>query len=134
MRNTILLLIVVAGVCTSCAKKGPGFFSLAPASPSAANDAVIQYYFNNVIIDSNRTDTFHLRGLSQGIVDSGTLAITFRSSIPWLNTWFPLSLYTFPDGSTVTVISVSEQPGMVVLKDIGPTTPEMNYCFSLSTH
>ena len=134
MRNTILLFIVIAGACTACGKSGPGYFALGQTSPSTGNNLVVQYYFNNVIIDSNSNDTFRLRGLSQGIVDSGTLAITFRSSIPWLNTWFPLSLYTFPDGSTVTVISVSEQPGMVVLKAIGSTTPEMNYCFSISTH
>lgn len=135
MRNTILLLIVIAGVCTSCGKSGPGYFSISQTSPSnTGNDAVTSYlYFYNIIIDSNTNDTFRLPGLSQGIIDSGTVTITFRSSIPYLNTWYPLPLYTFPDGSTVSVNRVSEQPGMMVLNANGPTTPAMNYKFALST-
>jgi predicted small lipoprotein YifL len=136
MRNTILLLIVIAGLCTSCGKKGPGYFSIAQTSPPlTGNDTVTRYYyFNNIIIYSNTNDTFNLPGLSQGIIDSGTVAITFRSSIVWLNTWYPLPIYTFPDGSTVTVNRVVEQPGKIVLTAIGPTTPAMNYSFSLSIH
>jgi len=137
MRNTILLLIVIAGVCTACGKKGgPGYFATAQTNPPlTGNDTVVRYYyFNNITIGGNTNDTFNLPGLSQGIIDSGTLAITFRSSIVWLNTWYPLPIYTFPDGSTVTVNRVGEQPGMIVLKAIGPTTPAMNYRFSLSIH
>lgn|GEM_PF-2016455 len=138
MRNTILLLIVISWGFTSCAKKGAGYYSSAQTTPNlplTSNDTITRYYyFNNIVIDSNKNDTFYLPRLSQAIIERGTVAITFRSSIVWLNTWFSLPVYTFPDGSTVTVTRVSIQPGMVVLKSDGPTTPEMNYTFALSIH
>jgi hypothetical protein len=134
MKNIILLLIVIAVVYTSCGKKDAGFFAMAKNNPPPVSSDTIThyYYFNNVIIDSNATDTFHLPSLSQGIIDSGTLTITFRSSIVWLNTWYPLPDYTFPDGSSIVVNRVDEEPGRMVLQALGSTTPAMNYCFYLS--
>ena len=136
MRNTILLMIAIAAVLTSCGKKDSGFFTIVPNNqPPPPADTITQYYyFNNIIIDSNATDTFNLPSLTQGIIDSGTLTITFRSSIVWLNNWEPLPLYTFPDGSTIIVNRVDERPGKMVLQAFGSATPAMNYCFYLSTH
>lgn len=138
MRNTILLLIVISWGFTSCAKKGPGYYSGSQTAlpvTGNGNDTITRYYyFNNVVLDSISNDTFKLPRLSQAIIDSGTVTITFRSSIVWLNTWFPLPVYTFPDGSTVKVIRVGMQPGTIVLKADGATTPAMNYCFALSIH
>lgn len=135
MRNTILLLIVITGVCASCGKKDVGYFSLVHGDPVPSSTPISQYYyFNNVIIDSNGTDTFTLPNLTQGIIDSGVVTVTFRSSIVWLNNWTPLPSYTFPDGSITTVTSVNEQPGKVVLQAQGGPTPAMNYCFFISTN
>jgi hypothetical protein len=134
MRNTILLLIVIAGFFTACGKKDVGYFSI-PRTTAPPPDTMTQYYyFNNIIIDSNTTDTFTLPSLSQAIIDSGTVTITFRSSIVWLNNWNPLPLYTFPDGSTITVVSVAQQPGKIVLQAYGATKQAMNYCFYLAPH
>jgi hypothetical protein len=134
MRNKILLLIVIAGVFATCGKKDEGYFS-SPHSIAPPPDTMTQYYyFNNIVIDSNATDTFTLPSLTQAIIDSGTLTITFRSSIVWLNNWNPLPIYTFPDGSTITVARVDEQPGKVVLQAYAGATPAMNYCFYLSSN
>ena len=138
MRNILLLLVVISWGFTSCSKKGPGFYSVGQATPppgGSGNDSITRYYyFNNVVLDTITNDTFNLPRLTQDIIDSGKVTITFRSSIVWLNTWFPLPVYTFPDGSTVTVIRVSLQPGKAVLKASIATTPPMNYCFALSIH
>ena len=134
MRNTILLLIVIAAVFTACSKNRSGFLLTPPRIAPPAPDTITHYYyFNHIVIDSNSTDTFKLPSLSQAIIDSGTLTITFRSSIVWLNNWEPLPNYTFPDGSTISVGTAAEQPGIVVLQTYGGTTPEMNYTFYLST-
>ncbi|HEV9035499.1 MAG TPA: hypothetical protein VGQ51_02715, partial [Puia sp.] len=68
----------------------------------------------------------------EGIIDSGTLTIYIRSSLPYLTAWYPFPSYVFPDGSTVTLRRVSEQPGKIVLASVGATTPPMNYFISLS--
>jgi hypothetical protein len=134
MRNTILLLIVIVGVFTACSKNRSGFLLTPPRGASPPPDTITHYYyFNHIVIDSNSTDTFYLPSLTQGIIDSGTLTITFRSSIVWLNNWDPLPVYTFPDGSIITVNRVDEEPGRMVLQVLGGTTPEMNYCFYLAT-
>lgn len=134
LRYTILLFIVIAGVFAACGKKDVGYFAAPKFIAPPPVTITHYYYFNSIIIDSNATDTFKLPSLSQAIIDSGTLTITFRSSIVWLNTWYPLPNYTFPDGSTITVDRVDEQPGRVVLMSRGKTTPAMNYCFYLATH
>jgi hypothetical protein len=139
MRNAMLLIIVISWGFLSCAKSGPGYYSgtqgATPPIAGNGNDTITRYYyFNNVVLDSLTNDTFYLPRLTQGIIDSGVVAISFRSSIVWLNTWYSLPVYTFPDGTTVTVNRVGLQPGMVVLKSKDATTPPMNYCFTLSIH
>ena len=139
MRNKMLLIVVICCVIVACAKQGPGYYSGGSGSQAtplmAANNALTRYYyFNNIIIDSNIYDTFSLPHLSQAIIDSGTVTVTFRSSIVWLDNWDPLPTYTFPDGSVVSVYTVRLQPGMAILRVGGPTSPAMNYCFALSTH
>jgi hypothetical protein len=140
MKNTRLLLLYFLAACLfqySCGKRDTGYFSY-PLNNVALPPAVVRtdsnelVYFFGVIIDSNSTFTFRLTDLSQAIIDSGGVAITFKSSIVSLQTWYPLPIYTFQDGATVGVEVLNEQPGQVILKDDGSTTPAMDYCFSLS--
>ena len=134
MRNLLLLLILFSGLCVSCEKNRMGGFSSAQATSSVpGNDLNPTYiHFYNIVIDSANGYSFNLPDLTEGIIDSGTLSISIRSSLPYLTAWYPFPSYFFPDGSTVTLRRVSEQPGMIVLASVGATTPPMNYFFSLS--
>lgn len=134
MRNLLLLLIVFAGLCVSCGKKGMGGFSTAqPTSSVAGNDLYTKYiHFYNIVIDSANGYSFNLPDLTEGIIDSGTVTISIRSSLPYLTAWYPFPTYVFPDSSTVTLRRVSEQPGKIVLASVGATTPPMNYFITLS--
>lgn len=139
MRNTLLLLILTAGcLFSSCGKEEKGYFSYPlnnlPTRPSADTPSFSQYvYFFGIIIDSNSTYHFGIPELTQGIIDTGTVQITFKSSIVSLLNWYPLPLYTFPDGATVTVKKAGVLPGQVILQDSGQATPAMDYCFYISS-
>jgi hypothetical protein len=127
MKHTRLLLLYFLTACLflhSCGKRDTGY-----VVPSYSTVSVYSF---GIIIDSNSTFTFLLPGLSQAIIDSGVVAITYKSNLVILDTWYPLPAYTFPDGATVRVEVISERPGQVILKDDGSTTPPMDYCFSLS--
>jgi hypothetical protein len=130
MKHTRLLLLCFLTACLSlhsCAKREIGYH--VPLPPVVSGESIYSF---GVIIDSNSTFTFRLPELSQAIIDSGGLAITFKSTLVVLDTWYPLPVYTFPDGATVRVEVINELPGQVILKDDGGTTPPMDYCFSLS--
>jgi hypothetical protein len=71
--------------------------------------------------------------LTQEILDSGKVTISFKSDMVVLAIYYPLPLYTFPNGATVTVSLVSEQVGQITLRDDGSNTPAMDYCFTLSS-
>jgi hypothetical protein len=111
-----------------------GSFSTAqPTSSVPGNDPYTTYiHFYNIIIDSANGYSFNLPDLTEGIIDSGTVTISIRSSLPYLTAWYPFPTYVFPDSSTVTLRRVSEQPGKIVLASVGATTPPMNYFISLS--
>lgn len=132
----MLLILIISWSVAACTKRGPGYYSGTQATPIVTgNSPVTQYYyFNNVVLDSISNDTFNLPRLTQGIIDSGSVTVTFRSSIVWLNTWFTLPNYIFPDGSVVSVYKIGLQPGMAILGTKEATTPAMNYCFALSVH
>ena len=134
MRNLLLLLIVLAGLCVSCGKTGMGGFSNAQRATSVfGNEPYTTYiHFYNIVIDSANGYSFNLPGLTEAIIDSGTVTISIRSSLPYLTAWYPFPTYVFPDSSTVTLRRVSEQPGKIVLASVGATTPPMNYLISLS--
>jgi len=89
-------------------------------------------HFYNIVIDSINGYSFNLPDLTEGIIDSGTVTISIRSSLPYLTAWYPFPTYVFPDSSTVTLRRVSEQPGKIVLASVGATTPPMNYFITLS--
>jgi len=134
MRNLLLPIIVFAGLCISCGKNRMGVFSTAqPTTSVTGNDPNPTYiHFYNIVIDSANGYSFNLPNLTEGIIDSGTLTISIRSSLPYLTVWYPFPTYVFPDSTTVTLKRVSEQPGKIVLASVGATTPPMNYLISLS--
>jgi len=110
-----------------------GFSNAQRATSVFGNEPYTTYiHFYNIVIDSANGYSFNLPGLTEAIIDSGTVTISIRSSLPYLTAWYPFPTYVFPDSSTVTLRRVSEQPGKIVLASVGATTPPMNYLISLS--
>jgi len=142
MERTKLLLCIffsAAVVLIACSKGGNGYFGRAlntpsspPASAGAAPVGQSIYYFN-IFIDSGSTLTFKLPLLTQGVLDSGTFKITFKSNLVVEDVWYPLPEFIFTDGATVFVYETSLQPGSVTLTNYVTTTPPMDYCFYIST-
>jgi hypothetical protein len=142
MEKTKLLLCIfflAAVVLLACSKSGNGYFGRPlniPSSPPAAAGVapVSQYiYYFNIFIDSNSTITFKLPLLTQGVLDSGTFKITFKSNLVVEDVWYSLPEFIFTDGATVFVYETSVQPGSVTLTNYVTTTPAMDYCFYIST-
>jgi hypothetical protein len=139
MKDTKLLLVYFFTTClllSACGKRDTGYFSdslntPSPPSSAAPTDSNEIVYSFGIIIRRNSTYTFNLPNLTQLIIDSGTVDITFKSDII-TSVWEPLPIYIFPNGDTIMVELVSEQPGQIVLAADGRTTPAMDYCFSFS--
>src|SRR5271155_4926889 len=98
MEKTKLLLCIcflAAVVLVACSKGGNGYFGRplnTPSTPPAATSGTAngQYiFFFNIFIDSNSTYTFKLSQLTQGVLDSGTFNITFKSNLVVENVWYP---------------------------------------------
>jgi hypothetical protein len=143
MERTKLLLCIffsAAVVLIACSKGGNGYFGRplnTPSSPppvAAGVAPVGQYiYYFNIFIDSNSTYTFKLPLLTQGVLDSGTFNITFKSNLVVEDVWFPLPEFIFTNGATVFIYETSVAPGAVTLRNYVNTTPAMDYCFYIST-
>src|SRR5580658_776048 len=126
MEKTGLLLCIFLAAAlflSGCSKTGDGYFGRPlnlPSSPSATAGGTSfsqSIYFFNIIIDSNSTYTFNLPLLTQGVLDSGTFKITFKSNLVVENFWDPLPEFIFTNGATVFVYQDSVAAGAITLRN-----------------
>jgi hypothetical protein len=139
MEKTKLLLFITLSATLflpACSKSSNSYFGRPMNISSSTTDTSSnsQYiFFFNIVIDSNSSYTFELPQLTAGALDSGTFRITFKSNLVVENAWYSLPEFIFTDGATVFVYELNVQPGAVTLMNYVKTTPEMNYCFYIST-